>query len=187
MCHCDRTIQMARPWTLRPPAPRTGPPSSLLDALQAFGGGAEDAKAVAGVGGGSVGRLRTENRATRLEAITTFATSRARGLPTSLHQHALSNGASGVADTDRPRPLKASPRSAGIPRITKSQQGAIPHTPANRREILSPPTYGHTTGPGGHGCPKSDANTLAHRPMAFSYPIAPAMKCDAGSNRLGQF
>jgi hypothetical protein len=38
---------------MRPPASRTtGPPSSLfLDALQAFGGVAEDAKAVAGVGG----------------------------------------------------------------------------------------------------------------------------------------
>jgi hypothetical protein len=52
----------------RPPAPRTTcPPSSLfLDILQAFGGVAEDAKAVAGAGGDSVGRLRTENRATRL-------------------------------------------------------------------------------------------------------------------------
>jgi hypothetical protein len=44
---------------------RSSPMAVEAGSLQAFGGVAEDAKAVAGVGGGSVGRLRTENRATR--------------------------------------------------------------------------------------------------------------------------
>jgi hypothetical protein len=47
------------------------------DALQAFGGVAEDAKAIAGVGG-SVSRLRTENRATRLVQSSSLMPARAR-------------------------------------------------------------------------------------------------------------
>src|SRR4249919_3092908 len=80
MCHRDRTIQMARPRTCGRPHPRTTcPPSSLLPGcLQAFGGVAKDAQAVAGAGEGSVGRLRTENRATRrVQSSSLMAPSRA--------------------------------------------------------------------------------------------------------------
>ena len=53
-----------------------------LEALQAFGGVAEDAKAVAGLAG-SVGRLLTENRATRLVQSSSLMPPRARTRATS--------------------------------------------------------------------------------------------------------